>query len=160
PVFTPCNPGLVRTDRGYLVVCRAVSYRIRPDGGYAVRSDDGVFRSQNVLMEFDADLTLRAETPVHESLALVRSHVVEGLEDPRPFIHQGRAHFLCTTTNLHPAGVVRMSLCRVGHDGAVDHHRPLTGHGDDRPQKNWLPFVAGGEVFAIYSYQPLVVLKV
>jgi glycosyltransferase involved in cell wall biosynthesis len=158
--FAPCNPSVLRTDEGYLVNCRAVSYRITPDQGYIAWEPDGVLRSRNVLMRFDRDLRALGETEVRADLPPVRWHPVQGLEDARVFTHCGRTGFLCTTADLHPDGPIRVSLCLVTANGEVDHHRPLTGHGDDRAQKNWLPFVVGDELFAIYSYEPLVIVKI
>ena len=160
PEFAPCNPGLVRTGEGYLVNCRAVSYRITPEQHYVAREADGVLRSRNMLMRFDRDLVPLGSTEMYASVPPLRWHPVQGLEDVRLFTHNDQTGFLCTTTNLHPAGPVRMSVGRPGASGEVDHLRPLTGHGDDRPQKNWLPFVIGSELFAIYSYEPLVVVKI
>jgi hypothetical protein len=39
---------------------------------------------------------------------------------------------------------------------------PLQGYGDERVQKNWVPFVdpRSGELHAIYGYEPLVVLRI
>jgi len=160
PGFAPCNPSLVRTDTGYLVNCRTVSYQITPDQRYFTGEPDGVFRTRNMLMRFDRAFVLLDQPEVTAALAPLRWHPVQGLEDARLFEHKGRTGFLCTTTDLHPAGAIRVSLCRLTPSGDVDHHRPLTGHGDERAQKNWLPFVIGDELFAIYSYEPLVVLRV
>ncbi len=160
PEFAPCNPSIVRTTNGYVLNCRAVSYRIEPDGHYVALEADGIFRSRNILMRLDRDLAPLGESPVETPTAPVRWHPVQGLEDVRLFTRGDRLGFLCTTTNLHPAGPVRISLGGLTSSGQVDHHRPVSGHGDDRPQKNWLPFVAGFELFALYGYEPLVVLKI
>jgi len=160
PEFVPCNPSVLRTESGYLVNCRAVSYRINPDQLYIASEPDGVLRSRNILMRYDRTFTLLGETEVQASMAPLRWQPVQGLEDARVFSRDGQTGFLCTTTNLHPAGPIRLSLCHVTGSGEVNHHRPLSGYGDSRAQKNWLPFVEGGELFAIYGYEPLVVVKI
>ena len=69
-------------------------------------------------------------------------------------------YFLCATADRHPSGHIHLSVCQLEGDGRVSAHRPLVGVFDDRPQKNWLPFVgADGGVRAIYGYAPLTVLR-
>jgi hypothetical protein len=91
----------------------------------------------------------------------VRDTLVQGLEDGRLVEWRGRRFLLGTSWNLHPQAAVRMSLAVL--DGArVERLVPLSGYGDERSQKNSLPFVdpRTGDLLALYGYAPLVVLRV
>lgn len=92
-----------------------------------------------------------------------------GLEDIRviPAAH-GKFVAVCTTMNTHPESM-RMSLFTFclhrDQKGIVDRLKtcrtltPLTGYGDESPQKNWSPFWKDGELHLVYSYTPMVVLR-
>ena len=163
--YVPCNPSIARTDEGYLVCCRAVSYRIDAGQRYLAMDPDGVFRSRNVLLRLDRDLGFVDQTEVRDPgrvLSPLREAPVRGLEDGRLVVRADRIAFTCTTTEHHPAGPHRISLVTVDGSANVVCHVPLAGHGDDRPQKNWLPFHDGasGELRAVYGYEPLEVLRI
>lgn len=163
--YAPCNPSIVKTDEGYVVCCRAVSYTIDAAQRYIAAEPDGVFRSRNVLLRLDRDLAFLGQAEVRDPdrvLSPLRDAPVRGLEDARLFVRDGRLAFTCTTTEHHPAGPHRISLVTVDGAGSVVRHVPLTGHGDDRPQKNWLPYCDGttGALHAVYAYEPLEVLRI
>jgi tetratricopeptide (TPR) repeat protein len=161
--FSPCNPSILRTADGYLLNCRSVSYHLNDDQTYSPREADGIFRTRNFLLRLDRELRALEQTEVVSTAEPLRSEWVRGLEDARLFATSSGLGFTCTTTDLHPAGSVRMSLVTLSEAGGVAGHHPLHGHDDDRPQKNWLPFADGAdsrELLAVYSYEPLVVLRV
>jgi glycosyltransferase involved in cell wall biosynthesis len=163
--FAPCNPSIVRTDTGYLINCRAVSYRMDAYQRYTALEPDGVYRTRNYLMEVDRDLRFLRQDEIRCDPPPLRDHRVQGLEDVR-LVPLGplreRFAFTCTTTDRHPSGMVQQSLMTLDGERRVAHHAPLTGYGDERAQKNWLPFVdvATGELRAVYGYEPLVILGV
>lgn len=165
PPYAPCNPSILRTAEGYLVCCRAVSYRIDGWQRYRSMEPDGVHRTRNLLLRLDRDLGFLGQTEVHDDdgvLRPLREHAVRGLEDGRLVLLDGETAFTCTTTEHHPAGPHRISLLTVDGAGGLVRHVPLTGHGDERPQKNWLPFLdeTSGELRAVYGYEPLEVLRI
>jgi tetratricopeptide (TPR) repeat protein len=160
--FTPCNPSVLRTDTGYLINCRAVSYHIDANQQYHAREADGIFRTRNVLMRLDRDARFVDQTDMTCAAEPLRFNQVQGLEDCRLFAGPDGVGFTCTTLTHHPAGPVRMSLFTLTETGEAIDHRPLHGYGDDVMQKNWLPFVErdSSDLFAVYGYEPLVVLRV
>lgn len=160
PPYRPCNPSVLRTPEGYLVNCRTVNFeqrRLR----YFCDDADGVFRSRNVLMRLARDFTVLDERPMVIDEPPLRQTAIQGLEDCRLFEVEGTHFAFCATTDRHPSGHIHLSVCRLLPDGRVAAHRPLVGPFDDRPQKNWLPFVdRRGNVCAIYGYDPLTVVRV
>lgn len=158
--YRPCNPSLLRTRDGYLVLARTVNYtqrRLR----YASHDDDGVFRTRNVLLELDAEFRVASQRDLVLPDAPLRAAAVQGLEDCRLFEADGRLLALCTTADRHPSGRVHLSLIAIDPDGSVSTHRPLVGPCDDRTQKNWLPFTrSDGTIGAVYGYDPLTLVRI
>jgi glycosyltransferase involved in cell wall biosynthesis len=160
--FVPCNPSIVRTTRGYLVNCRSVSYRMDAYQRYTALEADGIYRTRNFLLELDRDLRFVRQDEVRCDAPPLREHWVQGLEDCR-LVHLGeRLALTCTTTDRHPSGMIQLSLMVLDDQARVVHEAPLAGHGDDRVQKNWLPFTDGerGALYAVYGYEPLVVVRI
>jgi hypothetical protein len=158
--YLPCNPSILRTADGYVVNVRAVSYRIDAYQRYSPTEPDRVLRTRNYLLRIDRDLGFLGQQEIEHSVPAVREHLVQGLEDCRLVAGPRGMAATCTTTQYHPAGAVRISWLELGED-RVERHVPLSGHGDQRVQKNWLPFVeANGELRAVYGFEPLVVLAI
>src|SRR5436190_8217322 len=160
--FVACNPSIVRTPTGYVINCRAVSYRMDGYQRYTALEADGIYRTRNYLLEVDRELRFVRQDEVVCGLPPLREHVVQGLEDARLVRLGSRWAFTCTTTDRHPSGLIQTSLMVLDRDVRVTHHAPLVGHGDDRVQKNWLPFVDDetGDLLAVYGYEPLVILRI
>ncbi|MGH9364192.1 MAG: hypothetical protein ACRD1B_02855 [Thermoanaerobaculia bacterium] len=162
PDYRPCNPSIVRNPSGYLLNCRAVSYRVDAHQRYVAVEPDGTLRTRNFLMLLDRDLGFLDQTEVVSDLPPLRPSTIIGLEDCRLVELSGRIAFTCTTIDLHPDGPVRPSLVTLDDRFRIERHVPLRGHGGGRPEKNWLPFTDAqtGELRAVYGYEPFVVLGI
>jgi tetratricopeptide (TPR) repeat protein len=160
--FVPCNPSIVRTTTGYLINCRSVSYRMDAYQRYTALEVDGIYRTRNFLIDVDRELRFVRQDEVRCDAPPLREHWVQGLEDCRLVTLGDRLAFTCTTTDRHPSGLIQISLMVLDGQARVAHETPLAGYGDDRVQKNWLPFVdaESGELRAVYGYEPLVVLRI
>lgn len=160
--FLPCNPSILRTDDGYWLNCRGVSYQIDAAQSYTAREPDGILRTRNVLMRLDRTLKLIDEREIAAEIPPIRPSVVQGLEDCRLFRTGTRVGMTCTTHQFHPADYVRMSVVTLSDSGEFAHHVPVTGYHDELTQKNWLPFADpdSNDLLAIYSYEPFVVVRI
>jgi hypothetical protein len=160
--FVACNPSILRTETGYLINCRAVSYRLDGYQRYRAVEADGVYRTRNFIMEVDRDFGFIRQDELVCELPPLRAHRVQGLEDCRLVPLGDRLAFTSTTTDRHPSGMIQLSLMTLDAHRRVAHHAPLVGYGDNRIQKNWLPFVdeTTGALHAVYGYEPLVILRV
>jgi hypothetical protein len=137
-----------------------VNYVQRQPYYYCGDTDD-IIRTRNVLMRLDEHFTPLDEQPLTIDEPPLRESAIQGLEDCRLFEIEGTRFFFCVTADRHPSGQIHLSICRLDPDGRVAAHHPLVGRFDDRPQKNWLPFVdGGGGVHAIYGYDPFTVVRV
>jgi len=160
--YLACNPSILRTTSGYLVNCRAVSYRLDESQRYHSRRPDGALRTRNFLLRTDRSLRSLEQQELRCRERPLRPSHVRGLEDCRIFRLGGSLAATCTTAELHPAGPARMSLVRFDRDLGLVRHLPLTGYRDALPQKNWLPFVepATGDLQAVYGLAPFVTLRI
>jgi len=162
PLFAPCNPSILRSDDGYWINCRAVSYRIDDAQQWLACEADGVLRTRNFLLSVDRDLRFRDQTEIVADFPPARWSWVRGLEDCRLVSHRGRLALTCSTCELHPSGMIQMSLVTLDERREAQEHVPLRGHGDNRVQKNWLPFEdpRTGELGAVYSCEPTTILRI
>src|SRR4029079_18520780 len=78
PNFSPCNPSIVRTDDGYRVLCRSVSYLINDYQHYISRLPDGALGTHHVLMRLDRHLALVNERDVVSDLTPIRESYIQG----------------------------------------------------------------------------------
>jgi glycosyltransferase involved in cell wall biosynthesis len=162
PPYRPCNPSILRTDDGYRLNCRGVSYQIDDGQAYTALEPDGILRTRNMLMRLDRALKLVDEREIVAEIPPIRPSVVQGLEDCRLFRAGGRFGLTCTSHQFHPADYVRMSVVTLSDSGDLRHHAPITGYHDELTQKNWLPFAdpQSEDLLAIYSYEPFVVVRI
>jgi hypothetical protein len=157
----PCNPSIAPAGDGYLVNCRAVTYRLDEAQRYEPTHPDGLLRTTNHLLRLDRSLLMRAQTTVQCRVEAVRSSRVRGLEDCRLVPRDDGWALVGTTVDLHPNARSGMSLLLLGADLEPRSYLPLTGHGDDLPQKNWLPFAAPAKgLRVVYGYAPFTLLEV
>ncbi len=164
--YHPMNPSIQKTDKGYQVLCRTVNYTQVGAKFFQTIEPSGTFRTRNFLLEYDRDFHLLSQQEIIENLSREKFSVfnIEGLDDCRLFNLQGRTCFTCTTTDTSPTGVCQISFCRLADQlkekTAVEKLVPLKGPDPYRHEKNWLPFVQEGQLYAIYSYDPLIIYRI
>jgi len=160
--YAPCNPSILRSGDGYLINCRSVSYRMDGYQAYTAAEADGILRTKNFLVRTDRELRYLDQQEIVCDTPPLREVWVRGLEDARLFEKDGRIGFTATTTEHHPAGPVRMCVAVLGPPDSPVHPLPIRGFGEDRVQKNWLPFVdrESKELLALYGLDPLTVLRI
>jgi len=157
--WVPCNPSLVARAGGWLVNCRAVNYRQWDARDYEIRSSDQVVRTRNLLLNLDADFTLRGQREVHGAPPPLRFAQVQGYEDLRLFDTPSGLYALATSVDRHPSGFTGPMLLAPAADGRVLSEFPLRGFREDRVQKNWLPFLGPrGNALVLYGLDPWTVL--
>jgi len=162
PSFHASNPSILRSPDGYLVNCRAVSYRVDAYQRFVPTESDGILRTRNLMLRLDRELRFLDQTEVTGSPPPLRNHVIRGMEDCRLFEHGGRVAFTCTTTELHPDGPFLMSLVTLDKQFRVERQVPLRFDRGSLVEKNWLPFTDGktGALRAVYGYEPLLILGI
>ena len=159
--YHPTNPTLARLGQRTWVNVRLVNYRKR--GHNSTLSGDGVYRSRNLVFEWDRQ-TGHVGPPQEASGApasWAQDTRVRGLEDQRWIVHQGRLWLsACSSQVPHDEGCAKMVLGRMNPalDG-VDHLVALRYEAARDAEKNWLLWSLGDQLLAIYGYHPFTLLS-
>lgn len=162
--YLPKNPSIVRLGDGELIVSvNLVNYHHERGVVFQPKDRDGMVRTRNVILRGYELEDLEHETEIAPEQwpdGWDPEPRVRGLEDMRLFTHEGQVWF--TATCFHPpGGRARVVLGRLSSElDRVEHLVELTYGAAGDCEKNWLPFSRGEKLFAIYSYDPLVVLEV
>lgn len=168
--FNPMNPTILKTEKGYDVICRTVNYM--QIGAKHFKSLDlfdptNTAKTRNFFVQYDKDFKVLSQKEIIEELPRERIHSrsVEGLEDCRLFACKNSRWFTCTTLDTNPTGQPQISLCKladnpVGPIIQVEELHPLFGPDPNRCEKNWLPFVKNNQLHLIYSFDPFIIYKV
>jgi hypothetical protein len=160
--YHPTNPSIVKTTTGYKLICKAVNYTQTGGKAYQTSDPDGIFRTKNFLVHLDPDFKVISQREIVENLPRdkIPAFNVEGFEDCRLFEWNGDDWFTCTTPDTNPTGSRQISLCKLSSHraGVVERLIPLKGSDPYRSEKNWLPFVQGGQMQIVYSYDPFTIL--
>ncbi|HSX04016.1 MAG TPA: glycosyltransferase [Rhabdochlamydiaceae bacterium] len=167
--YNPMNPSIYRTNWGYKFICRTVNFTLKNGNYRSLDSNDpeNTIRTRNFLIDYDKDFHLLEQKEIIEVLPRIKippAWSIEGLEDCRLFSFQGSDWFTCTTFDTNPSGACQISLCKLEDEkkdamAQIEKFIPLKGPDPNRYEKNWLPFVKDDQLFAIYSYDPLIINK-
>ena len=165
--YKPMNPSIQRTQEGYRVICRAVNYTQKGaiPSNFKTLDAEGIFRSRNYLVHYDRHFKRLSQHEIVEKLPRERLYnLVVGLEDCRLFEFNNSWWFTCTTSDTSVTQQRQISLCRLEDrmgksEIAVDKLTPLQGPDPHRCEKNWLPFVKDGNLYVVYSYDPLIIYQ-
>jgi len=168
--YRPMNPSIHKTEEGYQVCCRAVSYTQEGAKHFHTDLPNGIFRNRNFLLSYDKEFRLLGQREILEDLPRERipHFLLEGMEDCRLFAWNGGLWFTATCFDTNPTGSLQIALCKLpgklqeagkGPELFVEHLVPLIGPDPNRHEKNWLPFLHNGVFHAIYSYDPFLVYR-
>jgi glycosyltransferase involved in cell wall biosynthesis len=157
--FGPTSTCLCRMPDGtYTVNVRYVNYRIEPTGRYIMCQDgrwdyNNAVRTENFVCLMDKDFSIYSPLTKMDMLDPVphQSHI-QGLEDVRIFLRDGKLWYTATTKNYSYDGNIRQHLGEYN----VDTHRFENSISLKPPmptdcEKNWIPYK--GNKF-IYGWRP------
>ena len=169
--YRALNPSVQRTKTGFEIVVRTVNFR-RTGHEYKSRdpAEPHVVRTRNLVVGATRNLEIARECELVVPSKLEPRYVagdgVQGLEDCRLAVagggaggHDAPARWFTTTIY----GVLPHPTIFVGRfkGGTLCSLRRVTGYREGIVQKNWLPFMIHGVLYAIYGYEPrLVVLRI
>lgn len=151
--FTSSSPSIIPHSEGYLMNVRYVNYKIRPDGGYDFKHNDGKITTLNRTYFLNKNM----ETVKTYWIDKVQNEHMryQGVEDVKIYSHLGQVLFLGTVE--HP-GTGKIT---VGH-GVYDFTKDkLLSNAFDSPhnrgcEKNWAYFhTSKGEMRLVYEWSPL-----
>lgn len=175
-----CNPSILRTrgrgEGAWTVMVRSPNYRMLSDGAYIVPGGIECLSSDNWLLGYDEDLTLRSTVRLADEDAKAASpDARNGFEDPRIFDWNGTLYGLWSACRLGPDQVAPdargaskpnwngsrnvMAIAPVVH-GAIGRSLSLPSpHGCAR-EKNWMPAVDGDRLMLLYRLDRMEVYRV
>jgi glycosyltransferase involved in cell wall biosynthesis len=157
PPWATFNPSLVVRDGRIEVIARASNYCIDDAGRYCYVSTP--VRTRNHLLTLDDSLEpVASRALVEDESSALPGAPVAGLEDCRPFELDGRLCCVFTIRDRNPAWRCEVGFGEISAAGVVS-VQPLRGYRDDVHQKNWVPLVRDGELYFVYSTDPLIVLS-
>lgn len=135
PGWSLFNPSILATADGWTANVRSSNYRI-VDGRYEMPPEDnGVIRTENIVVTLRDDLTVDATMRPKYSYERT-DYQVDGLEDVRLNSVDGECIVSATVRNFAPLdGTCRIAV--AGSSGPVRCHD--TGPG--RHEKNWMPLL-------------------
>lgn len=164
--YLAMNPSIQKTEEGYTLICRTVNWSQKGGKDYQSRDPlDPTIRTKNFLVFFDTDFQLVSQKEMIENEDENRSAShVQGLEDCRLVQLNHEDWFTCTTNDTK-LGVVSQSLGKMVPSSPLENtvfvEKLIQLKGiNPTCEKNWLPFEHKNALFAIYSYDPFVVLKI
>lgn len=160
PPYRPLNPSVAVVDGVRRGVVRTVNYRI-VEGRYVIADPDGVIRTRNRLVTFDASWNVVADREIADLTGGVRHPFpVAGFEDCRLFAWRGRLWCSATARDLNAEGRCELVLLELDEEGRFVRADVQRSVRPDLHQKNWVPLVRGDDLFFLYSTDPTVVLAV
>lgn len=165
--FRPMNPSIVRTESGYDVLCRTVNYdQENGKNHHSCDPNDPTIRTRNFLLRYDRDFKLLSQQEIIERVGRVKAQTaVEGMEDCRLFCHNGSYWVTCCSWDATIPWTISQVLCKLKEGGDptlpidVEKFIPLKGC-RAFCEKNWLPFVRDGNLYAIYLSDPFILYKI
>lgn len=144
-------------------VVRAVNYSLDDYFRYTMRDTKGLVRTQNYWAEYDRDGNSQKcyEIVCTDPRPTIRDSHIKGFEDIRVCWHNNQLYGLGVHweygAHNHPS-IVFFSMAKVEDKYVIDRITPIT-YKDDSCQKNWVLFSDGKDLCAIYSHNPLTILR-
>jgi len=147
------NPSITKTQNGYIMNVRASNYTLDQNFRYIENSQ---INTINYLINLDANLAVQNTREISNQIMPYPGNF-DGWEDMRLFYYKNRLHGSFTT--LSATQNRRQHICIANlHDNAPKHIL-LDGYGNESVQKNWTPIIINDDLFFVYTFYPLVVLK-
>lgn len=157
--YAPCNPSIIKAPKGYLLNVRMVNYSQVGGRHFTVHSPDKVVRTINSILLLDDDMKIVSDRRlIDKSGRKAYPTMVRGMEDIRLFYQEDTLRFFCTLVDANPKGIPQMAIGTIeeGEDVmAVTKLTVMKGPVAGRCEKNWVPYVKGGTIFAVYQTYPL-----
>lgn len=165
--YRPCNPSVVARGTNLAIICRSVNYTQKQARNFKLPEGTDIIDTQNTLMVYQTHPVPKrlSESPIVNGFKspLLNTCRVRGMEDARVVdLGNGKLAFSCTTLEHTVNNSPRTAWVEFDENKEecqVERISKISGFLDDRVQKNWLPFVKDGEIFFIYGYAPLQILK-
>lgn len=155
--YRPCNPTLCFNGNGYTVVVRSVNYELMESGGVKLHGQD--YDTVNYIGELSADLNVvRMHALEDTAFRNVPGKSRDGFEDLRTFFW--KESLWCLGSARSNAGDTNtMALQKISGERVVESYLIESPFGFSR-EKNWMPFVSEGTLYAVHTMNPLTIVEI
>ena len=156
--YKESSTSIIPFDDGFRFNVRLVNYTINNSGGYDIRDQDNIVRTRNILVTADKNLNMLNMVELKDkSNATLYPKNILGMEDIRLF---GNNELFCTYLEVNEESIPQMCYGKYCPDtGDVTTILPLKLGHEIKCEKNWIPFIQNGEVYFLYTYNPLHICK-
>jgi predicted GH43/DUF377 family glycosyl hydrolase len=155
--YLPCNPSLCFDGRGYVVIVRSVNYELLETGGVQLNGDD--YDTKNYIGSLTTGLAVSALSALDDTAARQASPAsADGFEDLRVFFWKD-ALWCLSSARSNAADTNTMALQKLDGNRIAETHLIQSPLGFSR-EKNWMPFVSEGKLFAVHTMNPLTILEI
>jgi glycosyltransferase involved in cell wall biosynthesis len=153
--FTSSSPCIIPWHDGYLLNVRYVNYKIRPDGGYDFKHNDGKITTLNLLHWLNRDFKILKSKWLDQ--VQDESLRYQGVEDVKFFQHCDELLFCGTVQNIS-SGRVAMGHGVVEFDSDKLISQAWASPNGRDCEKNWCYFhTAEGKLRMVYDWSPLTI---
>lgn len=162
--YLTCNPSIVTTENGYIVICRMVNYKIFVEGNICNYKATLPYKTKNILQLYDKELKKIKEVPIVDYVSQNCFSQI-GPEDCRIFNWDNEYWFTGCTHDINVKcniGVMLGLLKNINNNDVIEFDKliNLAPLNDNVMEKNWLPFIINNKLYMMYSYDPLKILEV
>jgi hypothetical protein len=158
-LYNAFNPSIVRTTEGYDVMCRISNWTL-PDYRPIIPGDG--IRNKIFFLRYDQEFNLLSEQEINIPLHLSKHiSLAYQVADCRIFHWNNSCWFLGVAK---VSDTPKVALCKFDcFDGitpiVVQSLQLFYGPQPFRWEKNWMPFLDGGKLKFVYSYDPFIVYE-
>lgn len=151
--YFPANPSIVKLAAGFLICVRGVNYILENARTMKPRfTNEDSFRTLNKFFVMSSDFTTIHPLPqLDEAFA--------DIEDVRLFAFNGELYGMGSRIVDAETKSCCITLGKIAPDCLDTSFRDIPSPFGLRQEKNWSPFIHGGDLYFLYSYHPLVIVK-
>lgn len=147
------NPSIVKTSNGYICNIRKSNYKFDENYKYIT---SGLVSTKNDLIYYDTDFKIKNAQRINDCQMPYPGNF-DGFEDIRLFYYNEKLH--CSFSTLSATPDRKQHICMCDLESNTKEYILLNNYGNGQIQKNWVPLVNNNNLYFIYSFFPLTVLK-
>lgn len=158
PGFFPTNPSVVKIGEDFLICVRGVNYTLedarsmRPKFSDPAMTGANGFHTLNRFFLLGPDLVKKRDLPLLDDASI-------NIEDIKLFTFRGEIYGIGSRVIDHAENSCLIALIHIRSDFESTSYREISSPFGLRQEKNWSPFIHEDELYFVYSYDPLVILK-
>lgn len=159
--YVSYNPSIVKTNKGFHVICRASNFKL-PRYIPVIRGEPR--KNKSFFLTYDESFNLIDEQEIvfpSELMKNIRQH--DQVTDCRLIDWNGTQWLIGWACMPSSAWLQKLALCKLENSANTGHRmvQSLTiffGPQANRSEKNWMPIIKNNNLRFIYSYDPFVLL--